>query len=185
MGLTKSPNNSGGLWMWHCYVTVCKEIYSQLLSSVSFPSPFLQSVSFLSLYLFHFIHFAPFHISHNLVSFLSHSSLPTFSSSIYTFFSTSAPSPRPPPFFTFTQLHQLRRHMSATTIMPSEGTTEDGEGDWAGEGGVSWGGAKAKEEAVIQSLLAWELAARSNAQWNPSMRHFVLFRIKPQRVGTT
>lgn len=73
--------------------------------------------------------------------------------------------------------------MSATAIMPSEGTTEDGEGVLDRRGGVSWGQGQMKEEAVILSQS--EQADRQSAQWNPSMRHFVLFRIKPQRGGTT
>lgn len=86
----------------------------------------------------------------------------------------------------FMQLHQLRRHMSATAIMPSEGTTEDGEGDWTGDrrrvlgaepSEVQW----RKEGAVIQSRMTWI----NGVQWNSSMRHFVLFCIKPQRGGTT
>ena len=75
--------------------------------------------------------------------------------------------------------------MSATAIMPSEGTTEDGErGYWTGEERRRvLGQGQVKEGAVILSQS--EQADRQSAQWNPSMRHFVLFRIKPQRGGTT
>jgi len=68
--------------------------------------------------------------------------------------------------------------MSATVIMPSEGTTE--KGDWTGEGACLWAGPSEREEAIIQSRLAEELADEQSAQWNPSMRHFVLFLIKTE-----
>lgn len=40
MGLTKSPHNSGGLWMWHSYVTISNKICSQLLFPLCFFSSF-------------------------------------------------------------------------------------------------------------------------------------------------
>lgn len=126
MGLTKSPNYSGGLWMWHCYVTICSKIYSQLLFLL-----FLFPPSIPPICLFSFIFTFP---SHSFFSFFltSHLSIIFFPSSTH---------------FVFTQLHQLRRHMSATAIMPFEGTTEDEERDWTGDGGaVSWGSAKRKKE---------------------------------------
>lgn len=48
--------------------------------------------------------------------------------------------------------------MSATTIMPFEGTTEDEGRDWTGEGGVCHGaGPREKKGAVVLSQLAEEL----------------------------
>lgn len=45
MGLTKNPENSGGLWMWRCYMTMCSQICSQLLFFLfPFPLPHLRSV---------------------------------------------------------------------------------------------------------------------------------------------
>lgn len=151
MGLTKSPNNSGGLWTWHCYVTICTKIFSQLLCllfSFPLPLPFPWSVS------------------------------PHTSNQLFSFF----PSPT---LSIFTQLHQLRWRMSATTIMPFEGTTEDEGRDWTGEGACVMGRGRTKKGAVVLGRLAEELTDRRSAQWNPSMRHFVLFCIKPQRGGTT
>lgn len=77
--------------------------------------------------------------------------------------------------------------MSATTIMPFEGTTEDEGRDWTGEerGACVMGQGQGKKGAVVLSQPAEELTDRRSAQWNPSMRHFVLFCIKPQRGGTT
>lgn len=65
------------------------------------------------------------------------------SSTLYFFFLFRPSSP------VLTQLHQLRRHMSATVIMPSEGTKEGG--DWTGEGGVSLGGAERKKEPSFKA----------------------------------
>lgn len=78
MGLTKSPNNSGGLWMWHSYMTVSSKICSFLcFFSSSPPPPFLQCVSFIFL----LILFCPF--SHHLFFTLTHLVCLFLSSSFY------------------------------------------------------------------------------------------------------
>ena len=58
------------------------------------------------------------------------------------------------PFHLHTQLHQLRRHTSVTAIMPSEGTTDAGEGDWTGEKGA-WLGAGPSERRRHRSKACW------------------------------
>lgn len=68
-----------------------------------------------------------------------------------------------------TQLHQLRQHTSATVIMPSEGTTEEG-------------ATEARRSEKKSFTADWlKNSNGQNAQRNPSMRHFVLLRIKSQR----
>lgn len=110
MGSTKSLKSSGGLWMWRCYVTICSKFCSQL-SSLSLPLPLLPSVSFLSCPLHSYYHFCFLTLyrphTNSFPYFLPVLFIPIFISS---------------PPFRLTQLHQLRRRMSATTIMPYEGT---------------------------------------------------------------
>lgn len=117
MALIKTLNNPGGLWTWQCEVThLQRDLLSTALSSLfPFSAPSFYPPSFLFFLLFFTFFF--YHTSYKL--------FPSF------------PSPTPSVFM---QLHQLRWRMSATTIMPFEGTTEDEERDWtrgAGGGGPS------------------------------------------------
>lgn len=144
MGLTKSPNNSGGLWSRHCYVTICSKICSQLLCllfSFPLPLPFPRSVSPLSC-LFFFYSFSHFSFSY-----------PHTSNQLFSFF----PSPT---LSIFTQLHQLRWRMSATTIMPFEGTTEDEGRDWTGEGACVMGQGPSEK----RSRCSWPTGRRIDGQ---------------------
>lgn len=78
------------------------------------------------------------------------------------------------PSHVFRQLHQLRQHTSATVIMPSEGTAEEGRASGARP-------AESKTEVSITTGLVEDLANGQKVQWNPSMRHFVLLPIKSLR----
>lgn len=163
MGLTKSLNYSGELWMWHCYVTMySKNLLSTSLSSVSFPLPlpFLQSVS------------SSFCLSTLVFLFLIPHLTPSSLLSIVHPFRTHAASSTKTTYVSYSNHAIWRDHRTRRKGLDRRG-------------GLSRGQCQAKEGAVVLSRLAEELADRPSAQWNPSMRHFVLFRIKPQRGGTT
>lgn len=171
-GFDKKPHNSGGR-MWHSYVTVWSKTRSQLFCSDFSPlSPSSSHLSPLFNYTFS-ISLCP--LSFSVI-------LP-----IDTCVTSSSPPLLPPSSALpiLTQLYQLRRRMSATAIMPSKGTTDDQERDWTESRGA-WLGGWATWRKELSFRGAWPKNWQTDrTQWNPSMRHFVLFRIKPQRGGTT
>lgn len=94
----------------------------------------------------------------------------------------SLPSLLPPStLLVFTQLHQLRRHTWATAIMPSEGTTEDGELDR--RVGACLGGRDKREEEIsskadwlkdqqsVKGIQAWDIlycSHQTTERWDHS-----------------
>lgn len=175
MALIKTPNNPGGLWTWRCEVTHLQwDLLSTALSSLfSFPLPHLSIHPHVFFFVYCFSHFYLY------------------------FYPTSYKL-----FFLLSITHPFCIHAASSTKMTyvsynnhaiwgDHWRWRKGSDKGVGWGGVGWGGgvrhgAGPSEKRNHRSWpMAEDLTDSWSTQWNPSMRHFVLFCIKPQRGGTT